>query len=106
MSLIVATQQKFDANNIADRALDRIRNMQLPNESVKLKNVAIPAKRLTISTDNIFTYGLNLLPMLEIKIKMNIDINFSINVINVLNIDIYFDIIEIHVLNIDINYDI
>ena len=43
---------------------------------------------------------------LGIEIKLNIDINFSINVINVLNIDINFDIIEIHVLNIDINFDI
>ena len=31
------------------------------------------------------------------EIKMNIDINFSINVINVLNIDINFGITEIHV---------
>ena len=41
---------------------------------------------------------------LGIEIKMNIDINFSIDVIHVLNIDINFDIIEIHVLNIDINF--
>ena len=40
------------------------------------------------------------------EIKMNIDINFSINVIHVLNIDIKIDIIEIHVLNIDINFNI
>ena len=40
------------------------------------------------------------------EIKMNIDINFSINVIHVLNIDINFGITEIHILNIDINFDI
>ena len=40
------------------------------------------------------------------EIKMNIDINFNINVIHVLNIDINFGITEIHVLNIDINFDI
>ena len=43
---------------------------------------------------------------LGIEIKMNITINFSINVIHVLNIDINFNIIEIHVLNIGINFDI
>ena len=40
------------------------------------------------------------------EIKINIDINFSINVIHVLNIDINFGITEINVLNIDINFDI
>ena len=40
------------------------------------------------------------------EIKMNIDINFSINEIHVLNIDMNFGITEIHVLNIDINFDI
>ena len=46
------------------------------------------------------------IPGLGTEIKMNIDINFSINVIHVLNIDINFDITETHVLNIDINFDI
>ena len=46
------------------------------------------------------------IPGLGTEIKMNIDINFSINVIHVLNIDINFGITEIHVLNIDINFDI
>ena len=36
-------------------------------------------------------------PGLGTEIKMNIDINFSINVIHVLNIDINFGITEIHV---------
>ena len=40
------------------------------------------------------------------EIKMNIDINFGINEINVMNIDINFGITEIQVLNIDINFGI
>ena len=47
-----------------------------------------------------------LIPGFGTEIKMNIDINFSMNVIHVLNIDINFGITEIQVLNIDINFDI
>ena len=46
------------------------------------------------------------IPGLGTEIKMNIDIDFSINVIHVLNIDINFGITEIQLLNIDINFDI
>ena len=46
------------------------------------------------------------IPGLGTEIKINIDINFSINVIHVLNIDINLGITEIQVLNIDINFGI
>ena len=46
---------------------------------------------------NCFFFISYLVSGLGTEIKMNIDINFSINEINVLNIDINFGITEIHV---------
>ena len=51
----------------------------------------------TLSDRTALTFSFQFISGLGTEIKMNIDINFSINVIHVLNIDINFGITEIHV---------
>ena len=65
-----------------------------------------PTRTIFCVTPEITRLKLIYIAGLGTEIKMNIDINFSINVIHVLNIDINFGITEIQVLNIDINFGI
>ena len=88
-------------------------NRHLALYSIIIVQHLLKASLINYYRNSIYVVSVNILfisddnkPGLGIEIKMNIDINFSINVIHVLNIDINFNIIETHVLNIDINFDI